>query len=314
MSKFLFALFLILAPLALSAQTIIELKPGGGVRGKDVDDYRQEMRIAERATRDSLAYVDNLRRAFNALYADSVGEAERLFNEALKLRPNAPGNYVVRYNLALIDLSRNQYNEAITKLSKILGETPDYHAARLARAEASLRIGYAKEAINDATSILELPSETNILPATLRQARFIRAAARYEARLYTEARSDLDLLLREEPDNRNALILHSLTLFRMGRPKEALNRLNLLVSARPDDPDALTTRAEVEAELDMPGPARADYDTLIKLQPEEADHYIGRARMLIRLGEKQAARNDLDRAVSLGTPHGVVQSLYNLTR
>ena len=100
----------------------------------------------------------------------------------------------------------------------------------------------------------------------------------------------------------------------MGQPNEALNRLNIIVASNPQSIDALTTRAAVLAELGKPALARADYDALIALQPNESAHYIERARMLVRTGDKSGARRDLDRAISLGVPRGVVQSLYNLTK
>ena len=50
------------------------------------------------------------------------------------------------------------------------------------------------------------------------------------------------------------------------------------------------------------------------MQPREAEWLVERARCLVALGEKTAARRDLDKAVQLGTPQGVVQALYNLTR
>ncbi|MDQ9813576.1 hypothetical protein RFZ01_03885, partial [Acinetobacter pittii] len=67
---------------------------------------------------DSLQYADNLLRAFNALHTDSLAEAERLFEESLRLRPHAPGNYIIRHNLALIDLARGQYMRAEKKLTE----------------------------------------------------------------------------------------------------------------------------------------------------------------------------------------------------
>lgn len=80
--------------------------------------------MAERLRDDSLLYVDNLRRAFNALHTDSLAQAERLFNEALKLRPTAPGNHIIRYNLGLVDMARGNNVEAIKNLLTLLKPTP----------------------------------------------------------------------------------------------------------------------------------------------------------------------------------------------
>lgn len=314
MSRYLFFIVFLLSSSALSAQTIIDLKPGGGVRAKTVDDYKEEMKMAERLREDSLAYVDNLRRAFNALHADSLAEAEALFTEALKLRPTAPGNHVLRYNLAQIERARGQYAQAVNLLSDIIKKNPHYYDARLARAEMYLQQEKAREAIEDADVLLNSDvlkySARDLLP----KARFVRAAARYRLRYYVEARADLHQLLKENPRNENAQILDALTLQKMGQPKEALNRLNLIVAAFPQSVEALATRAGIEVELGMDGLARADYDALIALQPAETSFYIERAKVHIRLNDKPAARRDLDRVLELGVPRGVVQPLYNLTR
>lgn len=312
--KFLFLFLLSLCASVLPAQTIIELKPGGGVRGKTVEDYRDEQRMAEVARKDSLAYVDHLRRAFNALSTDSLDEAERRFRLALKLRPEAPGNHVVHYNLALIELARGKCADAIAQLNPLIKDYPLYYDARLARAEAELRSGLLREGEEDAGVLLNRETALGVADDVYRRARFVRAAARYRLRLYTEARTDLQLLLQQEPDNENARLLETLILQKTGQTNEALNRLNLIVAANPQSIDALTTRAGLEAELQMYARAKADYDALIALCPQESEFYLQRAKMLINLSEKTAARRDLDTAVKLGVPHGTVQPLYNLTR
>lgn len=301
--------------LTLQAQTIIPLERGKvGVRAKNIEDYKNDMKMAERLRDDSLLYVDNLRRAFNALHTDSLAQAERLFNEALKLRPTAPGNHIIRYNLGLVDMARGNNVEAIKKLTDIIKTYPNYFDARLARAEAYLQLGRTNEAIDDAQQLLEKQHLDGMTADIAERARFVRAAARYQLRLYTDAHADLQTIMGDNPQNVNAQVLDALTLQHMGRPKEALNRLNLIVEAHPHHIDAISTRAAVEAELNLTAMARADYDTLIKLQPNESSYYIERAKMLIRLGEKKAARNDLDTAVRLGVPQGMVHLLYQQVR
>lgn len=307
-------LLLALCATALPAQTIIGIGKGSGVRAKTLDDYATDHRTQERIRKDSAEYVDHLRIGLNALCSDSLNEAERHFQEAVKLRPDAPGNHIVRYNLALIDIAHGQAGKAVEKLTPIIKEYPAYYDARLARCEANLQLSHAAEAIEDAETILGQSDEKGVPADILWRARFVRAAAKYQIRLYADARADILILLKEKPSNENARLLEALTLQKMGQNKEALNRLNIIVSSNPHSIDALTTRATVLAELDKPALARADYDALIQLQPNESSHYIERARMLIRLGEKNAARTDLDKAVSLGVPHGVVQALLNLTK
>lgn len=314
LSRLLSAIFLSVLSLAwgqtLRAQTIVELKRGGSVRSKTVDDYKDDLKINERLQADSVKYVDNLRRAFNALHADSLSEAERLFHEALKLRPTAPGNHVIKYNLGLVDMARGNNVEAVKRLTEIVRDYPNYFDARLARAEANLQLGHSAEAIDDAQQVLDKPDLEGMNAQLLEKARFIRAAARYQLRLFTDAHADLQTILRENPQNENAQLLDALTLQKMGQPKEALNRLNLIVSVHPQSIDALSTRAMVESELDMPAMARADYDSLIQLCPTESGYYIERAKMLIRLGEKNAAKADLNQALKLGVPRGMLHPLF----
>lgn len=298
------------------AQTIVELKRGGTVRSKTVDDYKEQNdRIKKRLADDSLKYVDNLRRAFNALHADSVNHAEMLFKEALRLRPDAPGNHIIKYNLGLVDMARGNNVEAVKKLTNIIKDYPNYFDARLARAEANLQIGHASEALDDAQQVLDkATSIEGITPEVREKARFVRAASRYQLRLFSDAHADLKTIITDNPQNENAQLLDALTLQQMGQPKESLNRLNLIVAANPESTDALSTRAMVEAELNMNAMARADYDTLIKMQPNESAYYIERAKMLIRLGEKTAAKADLDKALSLGVPRGMLHLLYQQSR
>lgn len=299
---------------SLYGQTIIELKKGGSVRAKTVDDYKEGENYLLRQHKDSLAYTDHLRRAFNALYCDSLREAEMLFSEALRLRPDAPGNHVVRYNLGLIDMARGEYKKASEKFTEIISDYPAYYDARTARAEAYLQTGRAAEAITDAEYVMSRPDESGIPEEMMLRARFVRGAARYRLRLYPEAHTDLEQIITRSPENINARILDALTLAEMGQKKEAINRLNLIVSAYPESTDALSTRATLEAELGQYGPARADYDRLIEMRPQESNYYIERARALIAIGEKTQAKRDLDKAVSLGVPRGVVHALYLLTK
>lgn len=308
-------LLLLFSVATLQAQTIIPLqRGGGGVRSKKVDDYKQEMKLDERERNDSIAYVDHLRRAFNALHADSLSEAESLFNQALKLRPNAPGNHVIKYNLGLVDMARGKNVDAVKMLTEVIKTYPNYYVARLARAEANLQLGRAQEAVEDAEQVLDKTHFDGVTPALLERARFVRAAARYQLRLFADAHADLRMLLTDNPQHTNAQVLDALTLQQLGQPKESLNQLNLIVSAHPDNVDALSARAAVEAELNMHAMARADNDALIKLQPRESSYYIERAKMLIHLGEKKAARNDIDQAIRLGVPQGMVQPLIKLAR
>ena len=89
---------------AVQAQTVIDLKDGA-VRAKTTEDYKEELGIKARAKADSLAYIDHMRRALNALHEDSLDRAALLLEKALKTRPEAPSNYLVLEKLGEIRLA-----------------------------------------------------------------------------------------------------------------------------------------------------------------------------------------------------------------
>lgn len=287
------------------AQTVIDLK-SGGVRAKTIDDYREESGIRERQRRDSLAYIDHLTRALNALYADSTAEAERRFHAALKARPEAPGNHIVHYYLGQIALTRNDRREAYDQFSAALKQNAAAHDARYGRAVCLYEGGNLPAALSDCEALL-----ADTLPDDLRvRTLFLRSAVHTRNRQPAAARRDLEEILREEPENENASLLLACLFEDLGQPNEALNRLNLFLAAHPRNYDALMARAGVEERLSMDVPARSDYDEAIRLRPDDAQAYAGRARVLLRLDLKGAARKDLDTAVRLGFPRTALNDLY----
>lgn len=211
---------LCILPQAVQAQTVIELDRGGNVRNKTIDDYKEENGMAERLRADSLLYVDHLRRAFNALHTDSLTEAENYFTQALKLRPHAPGNHVVRYNLAQISRARAQYLPALKQLNELIKELPNYYDARLARAEINLELGNAREAVVDAEVLMNNDALKQIDPDLQLKALFVRAAAQYRAHRYVEARADIHRLLQAQPQNVNAQIIEALILQKWVSPRK----------------------------------------------------------------------------------------------
>ena len=292
---------------ALYGQTIIDLKPGGGVRSKTVDEYRKgEPGLAEKLKADSLQYKDNLTRAFNALYRDSIAQAEQLLNEALKLRPNAPSNPIVKHYLARISMARGQYRKAIGQLTPLIKDEPGNRHFRFDRAACYLEIKNTKAAMDDCNVIFkgELPQEE------LLKALFLRSAIYTESRHPDKAKFDLEEILSKDPENESAMLLLAFAYKDIGQPQEALNRLNLFVVSHPKSIEGLVARAELEEQLKMNDAARADYDKAISMAPKNASLYVSRSKLLIRLGLNTLAQNDLKKAVALGYPLAKAAELF----
>lgn len=272
-------------------QTIIELHPGGGVRGKTTDDYRRDDPAMERRLReDSLAYNDCLTRAFNALYRDSLDQAEALLEQALRLRPAAPSNYIVRHYLGRIDMSRGHFGKAAERFTALLKERPDDREVRTERATCYIEAGNPQAALQDCRTLLDAATTERTEQV---RAYFLRVAAYNALHQPDLACEDLEAILRLDPDNESSLLLLPATYAQMGRPEQAMERYNLFVSSHPDNPDGYAARAELETTRDMWQAARADYDVALRLRPGDPTLLRARAAVLQHLGLNAAAEQDL---------------------
>lgn len=289
----------------LSAQTVIDLGAGGGVRARGADEVENTPPVW-RTSADSAEWRDCMVRGFNALSRDSLAEAEKLFRRALTLFPDAQSVVVVQHNLGRISMARGDYREAVKQFSDILKLHPERHDVRFDRATCYLEQSNTRLARVDIEALMTA-TQCDI---DRKELLFLRAAISMKERLYKDAKTDLEEVLRLSPENVNASLLIAIADEKDGRPQEALDRLNVLLQAHPDEVQALLLRADIEAGFGRFEAARIDYDTAIRLAPHQAELYVRRASVLLRCGAKGAARKDLDEAVRRGIPRATLRSLY----
>ena len=294
----------------MQAQTVIDLKDGA-IRAKTTEDYKEELGIKARAKADSLAYVDHMRRALNALHEDSLDKAALLLQKALKTRPEAPGNYLVHEKLGEIRLAQGRYREAVDHFAETLKQKPDSPNARYGRAVCYYETGSLKAAEDDCNALVDEEKATTPLG---RQYRFLRAAIHTKNKYPEKARQDLEDILRADPDNQSAILLLAGILEETGQPKKALEQLNLFVDSHPQNTDGLAARAALLNRMEQYYLAEADYDTLIRLQTDNPSLYILRARVKLKLNKHEAAQTDLEKAVKLGVPRGEITALLREAR
>ena len=294
----------------MQAQTVIDLKDGA-IRAKTTEDYKEELGIKAGATADSLAYVDHMRRALNALHEDSLDKAALPLQKALKTRPEAPGNYLVHEKLGEIRLAQGRYREAVDHFAETLKQKPDSPNARYGRAVCYYETGSLKAAEDDCNALVDEEKATTPLG---RQYRFLRAAIHTKNKYPEKARQDLEDILRADPDNQSAILLLAGILEETGQPKKALEQLNLFVDSHPQNTDGLAARAALLNRMEQYYLAEADYDTLIRLQADNPSLYILRARVKLKLNKHEAAQTDLEKAVKLGVPRGEITALLREAR
>ena len=293
MIRLLTSLLLFLLAACLSGQTVIDLKRGGGVRAKTVDDYRRDdSDMSRRVREDSIAYNDCLTRAFNALYRDSLDQAEELLNNALSLRPAAPSNYIVRHYLARISMARGRYADAVQRLTALLRERPEDREVRSERASCYIESSNPQAALEDCNVLLVSPPTE----AEHTYALFLRIAAYHLLRETDKALADVQTILQLDPANKSATLLQATLLAEKGQTAEAMNRYNLYVSAHRDDADGYAARAELEVKQEMWQAARADYDEALRIRPGDTALLLARANVLERLGLKTLAKRDREAA------------------
>lgn len=309
MKKHLVVLAALFLSMSVSAQTIVELNRGGQVRAKTADDYnREHEHIKKRNEADSVAYNNCIVRGLNALHSDSLMLAKQLFNEAIALRPEAPGNFVVRHLLGRIEMAQTNYPAATKQFTKLLKMQPMHREVRLDRATCYFEQNNWKATTDDCQVIVDGEQRDDIYLRTL----FLRSAAYRRTQRPDLAKTDLEEILRLQPQNTSALLLLPLCLEQMNRRQEAMEQLNLFVAAHPDVVEGWTARAEMEVRREMFEAARADYDKAIALSPHDASLRIARAKVLLQVGAKASARKDLDEAVRLGARKSELASLYQM--
>lgn len=295
---FLFATLLF--PVALSAQTVIDLHRGGAVvRAKSADDYALQNRDARQLREDSLQYIDCLTRAYNHLYADSLSLARECFLRALKLRPEAPANYIIHRELGKIYLSEAKFRESTEEFNQVLRQYPGDFEARRHRAVCALSLNHPQQALDDCRTLFQHATDTASAVAVL----FLQAEAHRQLRQYPQVGEDISNILTMDPQNTGAQLLYAVNLQNLGQPQESLNRLNLYLAAHPQDAEALLARAELHLRQQHPILAREDADTAVSLSPSSPSAYLMRAKILDEIGLNHLADQDRRKALQLsGNP------------
>lgn len=190
-------------PGSLDAQTVIDMHTGR-VSAKTKSDYDVAAREKWQLEQDSLDYVDCLTRAFNFLHADSLTQAQDLLEQALRLRPDAPGNHVVEHNLGRIAMARGKWHEAVRCFSKVLQRKPAVDEVRKDRAACYLQQSMYREALNDYDNLLlRHPDDVHLL--------LLKAVALHRSGAAYDALDILDAIIGKHPEYAEAYLLRAET-------------------------------------------------------------------------------------------------------
>lgn len=310
-------MLLLLGATQLRAQTIIDLDRGRirplPAREAQHPDPMSKQRIAARdqalGATDSAAYAGCLRRAFSYLAADSLAAAQREFETALSLRPDAPGNHVLRHNIGRILSQRQQHRDAERIFSQLLLRHPQRADIRYDRALSRYHQQHYAAFLDDASRLIA--ATDSLPPAQLHRLYVAKIDAHHALHQTPQADEALAQFARRFPNDATA---EKLTISRMldnGQYEAAIARLDAALDATPNDVEHLRLRAAAHAARHHWDLARDDLDRAVSLAPHEAILYLHRAEALIHLDLRRAARKDLDRAAALGIDQERLKPLYD---
>lgn len=203
-------------------QTVIDMHTGR-VSGKTTEDYNYKAREAWQLQEDSIRYNDCVTRGFNFLHADSLQAAQDLFEQALKLRPDAPGNSVLRHNIGRIFLARRQWRDAITMLSRVVREQPRNVEVLEDRATCYVESGQWERALSDYDALL------TVRPKDERY-RLMHAMMLGHTDAALDAIDELDALIADEPEYPAAYLLRANIYTDLGKKGYARRDLDRAVA------------------------------------------------------------------------------------
>lgn len=215
-------LFALLPLVTVCAQTVIDMH-SGQVSGKTRTDYDYQAREAWQLREDSIAYDECVVRAFNYLYVDSLQMAQDLFERALKLRPDAPGNAIVRQNIGHIFMARKQWKDAVSIFSRVLEVMPRNAEVREERASCYFELGQYELALKDYDFLLVLAPDDE-------HYRLLHAIVLGKKGDRRDAIDELDELLAVHEDNADCYLIRATLYAELGNKGYARRDLDKAVA------------------------------------------------------------------------------------
>ncbi len=127
----------------------------------------------------------------------------------------------------------------------------------------------------------------------------MKAVAVHQAGRLSQAYDLYKTVLREHPDNFDALHLLGVLASQMQKPQEAQKWLFKAVAIRPDNPPAYNHLGNALREGHRPTDALASYDKAITMNPAFFEAYVNRGRCLQALGRPEQALASYDAAIAI---------------
>lgn len=238
-------------------------------------------------------YQDVADKALVCIKKDSLGQAEVLLKQAVKMEPSNSHNALLFANLGWVQHKLGKIDDALNSYKQAIDLAPNALPIILDRAAVYMEKGMAEYAYADYIKVLE-QDKTN------KEALQMCAYICMNQHNYKDARRYYNRLLAKYPtDENSALGLINLNQ-KEGRLREALDLATELITFKPSNPLFLMARANVEKDLNLSDLALLDLDDVIKINPRSIEAFILRGDIFFKLNNKQKAKEDFLKAIELG--------------
>jgi tetratricopeptide (TPR) repeat protein len=240
-------------------------------------------------------YSNIVEKALNAAKKDSLVQAEKLFQQALKLDPSNIRNALLFTNLGTVQRRMGKSDEALKSYSLSLNITPYSVVTLLNRASLYLERNNFDKAYIDYCNVLDIDRFN-------KEALLFRAYINMNRREYKEARIDYNALLSEDNKNRTALIGLIILNQKEQKYREAIESVDRMIVDNPKDVSLLKIKANIEIEMNTLDLALIDLESAAKLSPNDPEIYVTCGDIYMAQKKNREAYVAYEKAVSLGTP------------
>ena len=309
------------------AQTAIDLHTGRVTKASPNENPMSKQRIMARdralATQDSLDYNEAVAKAFLLLRKDSLSQAQHELERALRLRPKAETNAVLRLNLAKIYYWRKQWHDADRTLREVREEfarqlvqkgnvktsleaVPQENLQSLLNETCTwqhntlYQLGKYQLAADSIQAFLQQKPELS--PHEEMDVCTLLGDCYFALKNYDAAVAAYKRTLKIEANAFEALLPMAQALQALHREEEALMWLNSALQYENYE-EPLVARAKLHRAMANEEAALADWEVLVKENPQNLQYQVARAEMLLAVGKKKKAKDAVKKLLHAGFPH-----------
>lgn len=265
--------------------------------------------FAQDEVADSLAVVETeyfklMGKADEAIENGLWDDAEGYLLQALRLEPANPSNYLLMSNLGMVRFNMGHDSLALATLNDAHIMAPASVTVLNNRARIYSILGYADEAYNDYSMILQLDS-------MMIEPRFYHGIMALQKKDFITAKEDFDKLEQLVPESRYVSIGLASFYSASGEHIKAIKYYTKLIEEEPVL-EYYTARAACYLMTQQYSEASSDISEGLKLSPEDADLYLYRAYLNKQLYRIEEAESDVKRAIELGADKDRVRLFFDI--